>query len=141
MAAHIYVPLSDLARSTLLSAIELISDEEEFVFPSPIEAGGPNHRTFPHRRDAPHGKKDRWRSAERLGRPIHPPRTICDERLQRDFQPWVSPKKTVMRVLITLRNDVGSKHYDQYERAAEKRKALGAWADQLRSIIGAEKSA
>jgi hypothetical protein len=33
------------------------------------------------------------------------------------------------------RTDVGSKHYDQYERAAEKRKALVLWADELSAII------
>ncbi len=37
--------------------------------------------------------------------------------------------------------DIGSRHYDQYERAAEKWEALSAWADQLQSIIAAEKSA
>ena len=35
------VPLSELARSTVLSAIDLISDDDEFVFPSPVEAAGP----------------------------------------------------------------------------------------------------
>ena len=52
-----------------------------------------------------------------------------------------TPKEDRDACLNHTRNDVGSKHYDQYERAAEKRKALGAWADQLQSIIAAEKSA
>ena len=38
--AH-FVPLSDLARSTILSAIDLIADEDDYLFPSPVEAGGP----------------------------------------------------------------------------------------------------
>jgi integrase len=38
--AH-YMPLSELARSTILSAFELISDTDEYLFPSPVEAAGP----------------------------------------------------------------------------------------------------
>ena len=137
--AH-YVPLSDLARSTLLSAIELISDEEEFVFPSPIEAGGPitgHSLTVAMRRMG--GKIDGKAKKTWQADPPSP------HDLRRTFATRLSalgtPKEDRDACLNHTRNDVGSKHYDQYERAAEKRKALGAWADQLQSIIAAEKSA
>jgi integrase len=137
--AH-YVPLSDLARSTLLSAIELISDEDEFIFPSPIEAGGPitgHSLTVAMRRMG--GKID---GEARKTWTFDPP---SPRDLRRTFATRLSalgiPKEDRDACLNHTRNDVGSRHYDQYERAAEKRKALGAWAEQLQSIIGVEKSA
>jgi hypothetical protein len=44
-------------------------------------------------------------------------------------------------VLNHVRSDVGSKHYDLYERRAEKLRALTLWNDALAAIlnnIGAE---
>src|SRR5262249_29831132 len=38
-------------------------------------------------------------------------------------------------LLNHIRADVGSKHYDMYERAKEKRIALNLWADTLQSIV------
>jgi integrase len=41
-------------------------------------------------------------------------------------------------LLNHARADVGSRHYDQYERAREKRAALNRWAVALAAIINSD---
>ena len=42
----------------------------------------------------------------------------------------------VSAVLNHVRSDVTGKHYDHYQRAAEKRRALNTWATELSAIVG-----
>ena len=43
-------------------------------------------------------------------------------------------------VLGHIETDVHAAHYDLYDRAREKRRALDAWADALRDIIAGKQA-
>ncbi len=45
------------------------------------------------------------------------------------------PKEDRDAVLNHVQSDVGSRHYDRYDRAAEKRRALSLWAAALNAIL------
>jgi hypothetical protein len=45
------------------------------------------------------------------------------------------PKEDRDAVLNHVRNDVGSKHYDKYDRLLEKRTALNKWGEALARIL------
>jgi integrase len=131
--AH-FVPLSELARATVLSALELVSEEAEFLFPSPIEAGGPitGHaltvamRRMSEKIDGPAQKT--WK-----GDPPSPHdlrRTVATRLSQMG-----TPPEDVAAILNHVRSDVTGRHYDQYQRANEKRIALETWAKSLQSIF------
>lgn len=131
--AH-YVPLSELARSVILSALELISDSDEYLFPSPVEAAGPitGHALTV--------------AMRRLGTKIEGEAAASwkeDPPSPHDLRRTVATRLSALGVskedrdacFNHTRTDVGSRHYDQYERAAEKRDALNLWADSLQTIL------
>jgi integrase len=131
--AHL-VPLSELARSTVLSATELISDEDEYLFPSPVEAGGSitGHALTV--------------AMSRMGKKVEGQALAtwaADPPSPHDLRRTVATRLSALGISKEDRDacfnhtptDVGSKHYDQYERAAEKRRALVLWADELDAII------
>ena len=132
--AH-FVPLSDLARSAVMSASELIADEDDDLFPSPIEAGGPitgHALTVAMRRlidkiEGPALKT--WKADPPSPHDLR--RTVATRLSQLGI-----PPEDVAAVLNHVRSDVTGKHYDQYQRAVEKRRALDSWATQLEQIIG-----
>ena len=132
--AHL-VPLSDLARATILSALELISDGDEWIFPSPIERGGQitaHSLTMAMKRMS---RKIEGRA--KLTWAADPPsphdlrRTVATKLSQLG-----TPPEDVAAILNHVRSDVTGKHYDQYQRATEKRAALSAWADTLKQLLG-----
>jgi integrase len=131
--AHL-VPLSELARSTILAAIDLISDEDEYLFPSPVEAGGPitGHALTV--------------AMSRMGKKIEGTALTswtADPPSPHDLRRTVATRLSALGVSKEDRDacfnhtptDVGAKHYDQYERAAEKRRALELWALQLDRLV------
>ncbi|MCK1447234.1 integrase arm-type DNA-binding domain-containing protein [Bradyrhizobium sp. 2] len=131
--AHL-VPLSELARSTILSAIELISEDDEYLFPSPVEAAAPitGHSLTV--------------AMSRLTAKIDGAALTtwkADPPSPHDLRRTVATRLSALGISKEDRDacfnhtptDVGSRHYDQYERAAEKRRALDAWALQLDQII------
>ncbi len=131
--AHL-VPLSEAARLTVLAAIELISDEDDYLFPSPVESGGPitgHSLTVAMRRVLT--KIDGAALATWKADPPSP----------HDLRRTVATRLSALGISKEDRDacfnhtptDVGSKHYDQYERAAEKRRALVLWASHLNSIV------
>jgi integrase len=130
--AH-FVPLSDLARETILSASELIAKEDEYLFPSPIEKGGPitgHALTVAMRRmttkiDGPAVKT--WKSDPPSPHDLR--RTVATRLSQIGI-----PSEDVAAILNHIRSDVTGKHYDQYQRATEKRRALQAWVAYLQDI-------
>jgi integrase len=131
--AHL-VPLSDMARATILSAIELISDEDEYIFPSPVETGGPitgHALTVAMRRvsdkiDGPAEKT--WKADPPSPHDVR--RTVATRLSQSGV-----PPEDVAAILNHVRSDVTGRHYDQYQRAAEKRAALEAWAAALSDLL------
>jgi integrase len=133
--AH-YVPLSQLARETIHSALELISDEERFLFPSRWKGDEPitahalavAMRRFSDRLKDKSATAKTWRA--------EPP---SPHDLRRTFATRLSSlgisKEDRDALLNHVRSDVGSKHYDLYERASEKRVALKLWANGLAKIL------
>ena len=133
--AH-YVPLSPIAQATLHSALELVGDEEKFLFPSRWNADEPitahalavAMRRFSDRMDKKSPAAKSWRA--------EPP---SPHDLRRTFATRLSSlgvsKEDRDALLNHIRADVGSRHYDLYERAKEKRLALNQWADVLEAIV------
>jgi integrase len=133
--AH-YVPLSPMAQATLNSALELIGDDETFLFPSRWNAKEPitahalavAMRRFSDRLEIKAAAAKTWR-----GEPPSP------HDLRRTFATRLSSlgisKEDRDALLNHIRSDVGSKHYDLYERTKEKRVALSKWDDALIGIL------
>jgi integrase len=131
--AHL-VPLSEMARQTVLAALELAGDDSEFLFPSPTINGAPitahalavAMARFAKSLDSTSGKS--WR----LERPSpHDLRRTAATRLAE----LGIEKEDRDAVLNHTPRDVGKKHYDLYDREREKRRALDMWASTLTAII------
>jgi len=133
--AH-YVPLSDAARETIRSAMELISGDDHFVFPSRSkmdDAVTRNALSVAMRRFSDQLKDKSAASKTWRAEPPSP------HDLRRTFATRLSAlgvsKEDRDALLNHIRSDVGSKHYDLYERAKEKRAALSKWDDTLAGIL------
>jgi integrase len=132
------VPLSSAALATVNAGLELLEEEDEFLFPSPIK------RTAPIDGHALAVAMRRMAESDKLAGPgakswkADPP-TPHD--LRRTFATRLSelgvPKEDRDACLNHIPTDVGSKHYDLYGRAREKRAALTLWATTLSDILGA----
>jgi integrase len=133
--AH-HVPLSSMARATVHSALELIGDDEKFLFPSRWKGKEPitahalavAMRRFSDRLEIKLAAAKTWRA--------DPP---SPHDLRRTFATRLSglgvPKEDRDALLNHIGSDVGSKHYDLYERAKEKRAALSKWDNALADIL------
>ncbi len=138
--AHL-IPLPPLAVTTIRAAVDLITDDEEFVFASP-SADGPitGHalavamKRFALKLVGTDPAVKSWQTE---------PPTPHD--LRRTFATRLSalgvPKEDRDASMNHARSDVGSRHYDLYERRPEKLRALTLWNDALAAIlndVGAE---
>jgi integrase len=133
--AH-YVPLSNMARDAIRSAMELISVDDHFVFPSRSHTGDAVTRNalsvamrrFSDQLEDKSAVTKTWRA--------DPP---SPHDLRRTFATRLSglgvSKEDRDALLNHVRSDVGSKHYDLYERAKEKRAALSRWDAALAAIL------
>jgi integrase len=131
-----YVPLSKSARETIHSALELISDDEPFLFPSRWNKDNPitphalavAMRRFSDQLAVKSAVAKSWRT--------DPP---SPHDLRRTFATRLSglgvSKEDRDALLNHIRSDVGSKHYDLYERAKEKRVVLSKWDDALAAVL------
>jgi integrase len=130
------IPLAPLAVETVKSAIELTNEDDEFLFPSRLNNGAPIDRhslpvamtRFAESLKGPTAKT--WQ--QEIPTP-HDLRRTCNSRLAR----MGIPKEIRDRALnhITSLRDPESKHYNLYEFQAEKRAALGKWADEIASLL------
>jgi integrase len=133
--AH-YVPLSAIAAETVRAAQELVEDDCEYVFPSPVnraasitsnalgvamrrfaaslQNGGDAGKTWRHERPSPH---DLRRTVRTRLSSLGIAERVCDA------------------LMNHVRGDVGNKHYNVHDYADEKREALGRWAAAVVSII------
>jgi integrase len=131
--AHL-IPLSETARVTVLSAKELIADSDSYLFPSPVERGGPitGHaltvamRRMSKKIEGPALKT--WKADPPSPHDLR--RTVATRLSQLGTAP-----EDVAAILNHVRSDVTGRHYDQYKRAAEKRRALEVWAASLKAIL------
>jgi integrase len=130
------VPLSSLALETVRSARELIDDKATFLFPSRVDPKAPieGHALGVALRRIGESEKlvgkgsDTWKAV---------PPTPHD--LRRTFGTRLSalgvPKEDRDACLNHAKNDIGSKHYDLYDRLAEKRAAVDLWAERLQVVL------
>lgn len=128
------IPLSDIARATVLTAIEISDKNKTFLFPSPVKE---NHSITAHSLAVAMS-----RFADSLS--INIGATWRDEPptphdLRRTLATRLAalgvPKEDRDAVLNHTPRDVGKKHYDLYDREKEKRIALDRWAQSLVAIL------
>jgi integrase len=131
--AH-FVPLSSLARETILSSLKLISEDEEYLFPSPVGRGGPvtgHALTVAMRRmsDKIEGKAAKsWKDDPPSPHDLR--RTVATRLASLGV-----PEEDVAAILNHARKSVTGRHYDQYQRAAEKRRALDKWGQTIMDLL------
>jgi integrase len=129
------IPLAPLAVETIKSALELTADSE-FLFPTRLGRGGPIDRHTLTVAMVRFAKSLKGPAAKTWHQEIPTPhdlRRTCNSRLAK----MGIPKEIRDRALnhITSLRDPESKHYNLYEFQAEKRRALGKWAAEIRGII------
>ena len=135
------IPLPPLAVDMIRAAIDLITDNDEFVFPSPSADGAITGHALAvaMRRFAVKLAGDATAVKSWQAEPPTP----------HDLRRTVATRLSALGVaredrdacMNHTRSDVGSKHYDLYERRAEKLRALTLWNDALAAIlnnVGAE---
>jgi integrase len=133
------VPLSEMARQTILSALELTGEHDEFLFPSPSikDAAITAHALavamarFADNLESIAGKS--WRDEPPSPHDLR--RTVATRLAELGVA-----KEDRDAVLNHTPRDVGKKHYDLYDREREKRRALELWASTLSAIIDGRKS-
>jgi integrase len=130
------IPLTGLAVATIKQAKELIGDDDGHLFMSNRKKGAPIDRhSLPvamARFCSAQDGKDIAAKALRADPPSpHDLRRTAATRMSS----LGVPKEDRDACLNHARVDVG-KHYDLYERAAEKRKALQLLADSISKIVG-----
>jgi integrase len=120
------------------SAVELVDDDAEFLFPSRIDTSVPieGHALGVALRRM--GESDKLSGPGAKSWKANPP-TPHD--LRRTFARRLSAlgvaKEDRDACLNHTPTDVGSKHYDLYERAKEKRAAMNLWGRVLSEIVSA----
>jgi integrase len=142
--AH-YVPLCRLARETVQAALESIAEDDEYLFPSPRRGNATAGDGLPSKAITGHALAvamsrfaDQFEGKAGAGKTwrVEPP-TPHD--LRRTVETRLSAlgvlKEDRDAVMNHVRSDVGSKHYDLYERAKEKREALTLWDAALCEIL------
>jgi integrase len=139
------IPLSPLARATVIDLLELLEPEQQFLFPTRSRRGGAmqgNSLTqamdYFSGRVAGELSDNLSRNAGEAMRTwkLDPP-TPHD--LRRTVETRLAelrvPKEIRDRVLNHIPSDVGSKHYNRHDYADEKRAALTRWSAAISSIL------
>lgn len=135
------VPLSALARETILELLALIDRGEKFLLPtrSTKRRGPIRGNTLTQAMDffarrlvaAPTGLRDAMMTWKADAPTPHDLRRTVETRLAS----LKFPKETRDRVLNHVSAGTGDKHYNRYDYADEKRTALNAWAAALARIV------
>jgi integrase len=135
-----FIPLTPLAVKTIKQAKELIGDQEEYLFPSGQKKGASIDRhSLPVAMSrlcaAQNGKSGAAKSLRDDPPSPHDLRRTASTRLAA----LGVPKEDRDACLNHARVDVG-KHYDLYERAAEKRKAMELLSGNIWQIVSDAKA-
>jgi integrase len=131
--AHL-VPLSELARQTILSALRLTDEDANYLFPSPSVRDAPirahalatSMARFAGNLDPTAAKS--WQAEPPTPHDLR--RTVATRLAELGIA-----KEDRDAVLNHTPSDIGKKHYDLYEREREKRRALELWASTLTAIL------
>ena len=127
------VPLSELARRTVLSAVDLAGNSE-YLFASRAIKGAPitaHALSVAMARFAANFDPEAAKSWQTEPPSPHDLRRTIATRLAE----LGIPKEDRDAVLNHTPRDVGKRHYDLYDRELEKRSALELWAHMLSTII------
>ena len=133
-----FTPLSKLARETVSEAMDLADGSSSFLFPSPSVRSKPitGHAL----------SVAMQRLGDSVGTASESARSWASEQpsphdLRRTVATRLAalgcPAEDVSAVLNHKRRDVTGRHYDLYDRAKEKRRALNLWSDALISLVRA----
>jgi integrase len=134
--AH-FVPLSGLAREAVLEALALAGDTSPYLFPSPSVEDSPITGHALSVGMARFGRSLSDKDPAARDWQAEPPsphdlrRTVATRLASLGI-----PAEDVSAVLNHTRRDVTGIHYDIYDRAREKRRALELWSDSLRKFLG-----
>jgi integrase len=136
--AHL-VPLSPLALDTTRSALELTADDEEFVFSTRLNRGGPidpHALTTAMQRLTDVLKRHPGKAAKSWQQEPPSPHDLRRSINTRLAQLRVSReiRERVLNHATALRTTEG-RHYNVYEFLPEKRAALNQWSDALGTIL------
>ena len=135
-----FIPLTPLAVKTIKQAKELLGDEEAYLFPSGRKKGAPIDRhslpvAMARFCAAQEGKDGSAKSLRGDPPSPHDLRRTASTRMAA----LGVPKEDRDACLNHARVDVG-KHYDLYERAAEKRKAMELLSGNIWQIVSDAKA-
>jgi integrase len=133
--AH-FVPLPGLAREAVLKALTLADETSPYLFPSPSVEGAPitgHALSVGMARFGKHlkGNDEPIRSWQAEPPSPHDLRRTVATRLAS----LGVPAEDVSAVLNHARRNVTGIHYDRYDRAGEKRRALNSWDETIRRLI------
>lgn len=136
-----FIPLAPLAVETVKQAKELIGDGEQFLFPSGRKKGFPIDRHSLPVAMSRFCASQEGKAGARMSMRDDPP---SPHDLRRTASTRMAalgvPKEDRDACLNHARVDVG-KHYDLYERATEKRRALEKLSNNIGAIIADEQDA
>jgi integrase len=131
------LPLSPLARDTILELMALVDAREEYLLP-----------TRSRQRRGPLRGKQLWQLMEKWGLALSSDNDAAltwraDMPTPHDLRRTVETRLAALRVPQEIRdrvlnhaaNDVGNKHYNLHDYADEKREALTRWSLALTAIL------
>jgi integrase len=130
------VPLPPLARSVVLELVDMIDADQGFLFP-----------TRSRRRIGPMRSNSLTQAMDYFGKRLKEqvaPTWHAECPTPHDLRRTLETRLAELRISKEIRDrvlnhipaDVGSKHYNMYDYAAEKREALERWDGVVGSIIG-----
>lgn len=138
--AH-FVPLSGLALETVVEALGLADQTSPYLFPSPSVEGAPitgHALSVGMARFGKYLKGDGevirgWQADSPSPHDLR--RTVATRLASLGV-----PAEDVSAVLNHAKRDVTGIHYDLYDRAGEKRRALALWDEAMRKLLAEEPS-
>lgn len=129
------VPLAPMAREIVLELLAGIDSDAQALIPARSGDGATTGHTLTNAA-VRYGENIEGTSGAARTWKANPP-TAHD--LRRTVETRLSslgiPKEDRDAVLNHVRSDVGSRHYDRYDRALEKRRALNHWAVALDGVL------
>ena len=133
-----FTPLSKLARETVSEAMDLADSSSSFLFPSPSVRSKPitgHSLSVAMRRLG--GSVGTASEAARSWASEQPSPHDLRRTVATRLAALGCPAEDVSAVLNHKRRDVTGRHYDLYDRAKEKRRALSLWSDALIPLVRA----
>jgi integrase len=130
------IPLSGLARDTVIELLEMIGPNDEYLLPARSQRGGPMSanslwQAMAYFGDRIAGDDDAIRTWKADLPSPHDLRRTVETRMAE----LRIPKEYRDRVLNHVPGDVGSRHYNLHDYEPEKRDALNRWALALGAIL------